>query len=157
MFGLLGYDVLVTSNLIYINQDGCQFMTVCIHGDLIVLHHCDDTLTAWPVPWPNIPLSHIILTLGQRVFGSIIVLLLGKVMTDITFGKSSTWLSWGSLIPGRPYWEACFVLGIIRCVEYDIGLVRRSLKASAIVHLRSKSMWVGNPFRVFWFLKSKEA
>ena len=39
-------------------------MTVCIHGDFIILPQ-------WkikpPVPWPDIPLSHIILTLNQPV------------------------------------------------------------------------------------------
>ena len=42
-------------------QDRHWLVTVCTHDDLIVLPHWKIRL---PAPWPNIPLSHIVLTLN---------------------------------------------------------------------------------------------
>ena len=45
-------------------QDGYWFVTVCTHGNVIVLPYWDTRPLA---PWPAIPLSHTILTLRQLV------------------------------------------------------------------------------------------
>ena len=42
-----------------------QLVTVCTHGDFIVLPHWDIRA---PAPCPTIPLSHIILTLSKPAF-----------------------------------------------------------------------------------------
>ena len=98
-------------------QDGYWLVTAKTHGNFIVLHHLKVTVLA---PWPNIPLTHIIMTPSQPVIALSYSFQAADPKTK-SINSVSQLFNWtGNQTPGLPHGEA-WTLPITPIVWVTLG------------------------------------